>query len=416
MTDLQASRLHTRRTGNTVTDSSSRTRLNTILSWVIVALLAVSPIPLGGTPPIAWTIWGMLVSCITIAYLLLLGRSGRGASFSIGSIWPAAALHGALCLYLIIQVLPLGRLFGGIPLTVADGTVVMTDSISIAPGDTILTLVRMLTYGLLFYLTMQVAISDRRRQFLLRAIVAIVTAHALYALIALFQLGDTVLGAEKWKYFGSATGTFVNRNSFATYLIFGLICALTLAASGLRKPRGGRIRLRLDPLFAVYLLSAIIVLTTVTATNSRMGFVLAWAAVIAVLLLLAIRSTVRLRLLTYGLPALLLVAAMLIFFYGETLWLRLEDSQLNFQVRLELYRQVIHLMQRPWLGFGGGSFEQAFPIVHEASLMTDLDWDKAHNTYLQLWSELGLIIGSIPIMLVGALAALLTSNLAKTNG
>ena len=44
----------------------------------------------------------------------------------------------------------------------------------------------------------------------------VIIACGVYALISL-QSGDTILGLPKWAYLGSATGTFVNRNSFATW-------------------------------------------------------------------------------------------------------------------------------------------------------------------------------------------------------
>src|SRR5690606_23091385 len=70
----------------------------------------------------------------------------------------------------------------------------------------------------------------------------------------------------------------------------------------------------------------------------------------------------------------------------------------------------------PWLGFGGGTFEQAFPIVHQTNLSPQLTWDKAHNTYLTLWAELGLVVGSIPIALVALLAAQTLLGLLKRHG
>ena len=53
---------------------------------------------------------------------------------------------------------------------------------------------------------------------------------------------------------------------------------------------------------------------------------------------------------------------------------------------------------RPLLGFGGGSFEAAFTLFHAPSLSPEVRWDHAHSTYLTLWTEYGIIIGSLPLV------------------
>jgi len=68
------------------------------------------------------------------------------------------------------------------------------------------------------------------------------------------------------------------------------------------------------------------------------------------------------------------------------------------------------------MGFGGGAFEQSFLIVHTDTLANQLTWDKAHNTYLELWSGLGLVVGSIPIVLVFGLFILLIVRIARKQG
>lgn len=400
-----------------VSNGDERTRLNQILMWMIIVLLAVSPIPLGSTPPIMWTIWGGLTGFVTLAYVLLLGRSGRQASVGLTSLGLGATVHLVFCLYLVVQILPIGTWFGGFALTLSDGSIVRIGTLSIAPGDTLLMLVRMLTYAMLFYLTTQVAISDRRRQFLMRAIVIVVTAHALYGLVALFQLGDTVLGVPKWKYFGSATGTFLNRNNFATYMIFGMACAAALAASGLFRLREGQVKFQIDAGAALYLVVVVILISTITTTNSRMGFALGWVALGVMAILILAKTAKSLRAAVIVLPLMLVAIAILFFVYGQSLWARFENSEFEFQDRLRLYGQILRLIaNRLWTGYGGGTFGQAFPIVHTQDLEPQLFWDKAHDTYLTLWSEMGVIFGSLPMLLAGLLAATLVINLSKGRG
>ena len=80
---------------------------------------------------------------------------------------------------------------------------------------------------------------------------------------------------------------------------------------------------------------------------------------------------------------------------------RLGSVEQSFDVRLALYSQVIEMIaSRPLLGFGGGSFEAAFPLFHALPVSPDLVWNKTHSTYLALWVEYGVIFGSIPLLVV----------------
>ena len=96
-----------------------------------------------------------------------------------------------------------------------------------------------------------------------------------------------------------------------------------------------------------------------------------------------------------------LAVALGLLVYGQGLLERLGSVENAADIRMELYGQVIQMIaSRPYLGYGGGAFELAYPLFHTPPVSPDLVWDRAHNTYLTLWAELGLIAGSIPILLL----------------
>ncbi len=66
---------------------------------------------------------------------------------------------------------------------------------------------------------------------------------------------------------------------------------------------------------------------------------------------------------------------------------------------------------RPWTGWGGGTFEIAFRAVQSQALDSTLLWDRAHNSYLSLWSELGVVFGSMLILIVALIAILIIRRL-----
>jgi O-antigen ligase len=49
----------------------------------------------------------------------------------------------------------------------------------------------------------------------------------------------------------------------------------------------------------------------------------------------------------------------------------------------------------PLLGFGYGTFADAFPMYRDRSLSVLNVWDKAHNSYLEVFQGLGLVFGAL---------------------
>jgi O-antigen ligase len=86
-------------------------------------------------------------------------------------------------------------------------------------------------------------------------------------------------------------------------------------------------------------------------------------------------------------------------------------------LRLDLYQQTLQLIaQRPLLGFGGGSFEWAYQLVHLPTVAPEFRWDRAHNTYLALWAELGVPVGSLVIVLIALIGGRVSKAMASGVG
>ena len=92
------------------------------------------------------------------------------------------------------------------------------------------------------------------------------------------------------------------------------------------------------------------------------------------------------------------VAAVL---YGGGATARFADISRAASERLELYHQIAGMiLRRPLLGYGAGSFEQAFSLFHAPPVDVSAVWDHAHSTYLTLWSDFGLVVGTVPMAIV----------------
>lgn len=388
-------------------------RLNSRLAIVLVLFLGIAPIPFGGNRPAFWTLTGFLLALIATTYLGVALWRQHKLRHAPKRLAPLAIPFGLLLCWLVIQMVPLAP--WGSPISIAAGNIVLTGkTLSLTPGMTFLSLIQFASYGLLFFLMLQATYNIDRARRVLVALYIIVVIYAAYALFALTQLGDPILFFEKWAYQGSATATFVNRNSFATFLSFGLVIGVALATTSLLPnddEAGQRRNMMSSVLFAM---GACIIAATLIATQSRMGFTAGVAGTLVTLVAVLSRIPRAARPIW---PALLiggLGTAALFWLYGAELLERVGLFESSLAIRGSLYKQVVEMIaSRPLTGFGAGSFELAFPLFQHLPVSPDLVWDKAHSTYLSLWVELGLIFGSMPMVIV-ALIGISTWRIFRT--
>lgn len=383
--------------------------------WSLLILLGLVPLPLASARPLLWALWAACIGLIATIFLLWQIRSAKRLRVSPIDLKLPVALVTLTLGALLVQLLPIG-LFSKV---VIDGSELVIGQISVAPGQTILMLARQLTYALTAFLVLQIAASDNRRHVFLHGIIAIVLVYGAYGLLA-FRFGDTILGLPKWAYPGSITGSFVNRNSFATFLGFGAVLTLAHGCAVLRRQSE---RHRDDGLIngffthvILYGAAYVFLILLIIGTQSRMGLfsALAGSAVVILATLISIR---RLGLVLLVVPLALALFVALLWLIGGNLLERIESQGFASNDRLQLYEQVWNLIaMRPFTGFGGGTFEIAFPVVHKLPLSADVTWHLAHNSYLALWAELGLIAGSFLILAIGAIALRLFVSLRRGYG
>jgi O-antigen ligase len=231
----------------------------------------------------------------------------------------------------------------------------------------------------------------------------IIVCYAVLGLVFLGQFGDTLLGIPKWAYERVATGPFVNRNSYATYLSFGLAIGVALAIGRLEHGEDDRNRFRAIAGTVLVAVGLVVVAAALVATQSRMGFFAGLVGALVVTVLALAGGRVRRGVWLTFVVVLLASVIGLLAFNGEGLLERVGSVESAGDVRFDLYRQVWSMiMASPYLGYGGGTFEAAFPLFHQLPVNPDVVWNKAHSTYLALWSELGLVAGSAPLFIVGA--------------
>lgn len=273
------------------------------------------------------------------------------------------------------------------------------------PRATALALIRLLSYATFFFLVLQLSINKTRARWMINALLAAIFTTAVFALWAPF--GNVQLWPRFWPA-GAQSGVhfpFVNRNTLATYLGFGLLAATALGMQRVNAVRAGAAGFSkgIDTGMISYSAAGVAMFVALVATGSRMGLA---ACLLALLFMLWLRFAkargIRAgRVLALGASGLALAATGL-WVYGDSLLGRLGHLGADADTRFALYQQVWEMIKaRPWFGVGADSFELSFQAFHAPPVTPDHIWNKAHNSYLANWAELGLVAGSLPLLWLG---------------
>lgn len=379
-----------------------RTRtINTALSVFLLFVLVVTPLMIGSNRPVFWMLNSAVIIGVT-AFVFFL------ASFGVMKIrvnfkrWKLLITLGFI--YLAGLFLQMG-LAGVLP---SSG---MHSQSSMLMG-----VLRVISYGCILFLTLQVATSVKRARRLAWGVFGVLVLMAIYSLIS-HQVPD-LLFYEKREAVKVVTGPFINRNSLATYLAFGAALGTALVLRGDREGHMRNKRGRMDVEMVIgrlaLFVAVLLMFATILTTGSRMG---TFVGLLGILIPVALRvsqaeradgtrqALVGLSIAVVSLLAFVAVSAM----YGGVVFDRLGSTGMASDVRWALYENIWKVvLERPFTGHGFDSFELAFRAGHELPVSPDLRWQNAHNTYLELWLELGFLLGSIPpIMCLVALFRLI---------
>jgi O-antigen ligase len=202
-------------------------------------------------------------------------------------------------------------------------------------------------------------------------------------------------------------GTYVNRNHFAGLLELALPLAIMWAIAILykAKKRGGEVPAGAAIKSSLLLAIAAALLTMVMASLSRMGFIASLSAIaVAALGWLILRreadhaSTPK----WLWLIPVILPLGVFALFSTNAMVLRFADTpgagEITSDGRMQIWSESLRLIGAyKWTGTGLGAFEQGlYPLRH---FSPDFTFDFAHNDYLQILAELGVIGGFLAIAL-----------------
>lgn len=386
--------------------------------WPLVIVVVLAPLPFASVLPWSWGILGICVGLLLAvwAVLTVLGRSGPPVP--VGRVWLPVLLFSGVSLWVLVQMMsPLTEPWHH-PLWRDVATSLRTDvagSIAIDRFEAGSALLRLLTYGGVFWLSLQCCRDRDAARKILLTVAAATVVYAIYGLVIQFSGAKTILWYPKLYYVDDLTSTFVNRNSFATYGGLGLICVTALITQQTLRHywssdnRRQRLRVFLRALTErdwILILAWGLLATAVLLSNSRGGFAAVCfglgAFVVAILLSPGVPSRVA-RAFAFA-----VVASGLLFVFvsgGDLLTRVASTNQVNDQIRIELTAlSVTATGDAPLVGTGFGSFEQIFHVYRGDTEAFRIRSDRAHNTYLENALELGIPAASALVATVGCLA------------
>ena len=348
-------------------------------------MLAFALVPLGSAPTRAEY---ALVVATAATFLVLVFRGARQLGFHA---YGRTLLHDVNLPVLL-----------GLPLLVLAQTLVavFTDYTSGAPSEMMRAGLGLYTTAL-FYVLVHDGLHDHASFKTIVFSVALVgVLEATYGIFNLLAGNEWLLLYRRWAYEDSATGTLVNRNHFA--LLMALSFPMILINATLERGSSHRRQAARDSeVFArrmLLVLASVVVGLALVFSRSRMGvisFGVACLVVPAIAHLLrpdphAVTGTRRVGLGIPLLSAVLVVVYVLVigvtpaFERFANLWTDLETG------RLPIWRAATTMaLDHPIFGHGWGSFDSLIDGYREVP--TGLDTSYAHNDYLQVFAETGVV-------------------------
>ena len=233
--------------------------------------------------------------------------------------------------------------------------------------------------------------------------------YALYGLVALAITPNLLLWAPKVAYRGSLTGTFVNKNTAATFFGCGAILWSCWTYSALQSIEKSSLRVLLlnsvNERVAISLIlrasAALACLFALLLTNSRGGLIASSVGLLMALGVLEIRRFKQ----RIGYAVVLGIGALIALAVWLTQMGRIASEGVIDDGRWHAYRLVTEAIGlRPLLGAGAGSFEILFPSLRTTDLSSAGVWDYAHSTILEIAFEMGVPVAGMVVL--AALASL----------
>ncbi|PHS73137.1 MAG: O-antigen polymerase [Cycloclasticus sp.] len=268
-------------------------------------------------------------------------------------------------------------------------------------------------YCLLYLLIVNLFTTRKRLTLLLSTLIISGAFQGFYGSLMTLSGIEWGFFVEKEHYRGLATGTFVNRNHLAGYLEMTIACSIGLLLAfrtGQALTLRNTIELLMGPKVKIRLALLMMVIALVL-THSRMGNTAFFSSLLLVGGLFVLTNKRHRKRNSLIFISIILIDLLVIsqYFGLDQLKERLVNTRISDQVvngevvqkdnivRDDIVVSALPMIkQRPFVGYGAGSFESTYQQYAGDHIRIHLD--HAHNDYVQFLVEFGLI-GFVPLLL-----------------
>jgi O-antigen ligase len=371
-----------------------------------LACVLISPIPFGANRPWAWCLFAVLFGLMGLIFCVQVLLGKRQLHLHFRGVLSAFILWCIPVGWAILQASDLAVPNWTHPFwKLADEQLPngVQAHISIDPQETWTALMRLVSYAIVFALSLQFNRDSDKAVITFKALAYAGFAYALYGVINDLGKFDTILWFDKWVGQGLVTSTFVNRNSYATYAGLTLLASMpmlfeifhTSLKYGLASNYGRQyfysnvfLRGWFPLLLAITIISALIM------SESRGGFLSTTLGFVCLLIILLISNKINKK---SGLLTLVVLIAALSWVVLEKSFDILIDRFDALDIESEGRALVYDIVSKAsfenrWLGLGYGTFDNSFRLYRDETI--NGFYDKAHNTYLENIFELGWVQAS----------------------
>ena len=163
--------------------------LQTFLGASMLVLVLLSSIALGANRPVSWSLLSLAIFCIFAAQLALgvlnpMPMQGK-------KLWLPIVLYTAVLIWGAIQLLP--NVTPSLAHPVWQNVPSAAPRIGADPGNGHHILMRLITYGMIFWIALRTAINTDRAALMLKAIAIFSTAMAAYGIYAFLTRSNLVV-------------------------------------------------------------------------------------------------------------------------------------------------------------------------------------------------------------------------------
>lgn len=392
--------------------------MDRVAFFIYLVVLITSPLLFGSVHAYAYTYVSLLV--LTANTLLLFHAMGKEPISNTRYFrWPITAFNPLFFIflaYLFIQIIPMPisivaffspetKLIAerSLPAGLTINHSLLSGNISITPYSypVQMSLLRWFVYGLFFIGFSQTLSSRGRIEIATGCILATACFCCLYGIFQTYSGSNHIWWFSKVSYLEDVTGTYINRNHFASFMGMALILAVSYSFSfkGIGFTGKSNFRKKISNFLVnqqsfgkklLALSSGVVIGFGLILSASRAGILSATAGLFFISVFFLLKKNQRRNgLIVFAVFFFIVLLAL--FIGAEHTWYRFEELGNSFDVRkrytettLQLFRNFITF------GVGVGNFRYAYPRYQNAQEGYSFI-EYAHNDWIQFLAEAGII-------------------------